>query len=165
MNATEKWLPVVGWEGLYEVSDLGRVRSLDRLDARGNRRTGKLLAQSTLTCGHRLVKLCRLGLHTTFQVHRLMLTAFVGACPPGMEACHRNDVPDDNRLVNLRWGTRSENQRDSVRNGTHYFAARTQCPNGHQYNEVNTYNTPDSRRDCRACRQRASQRRRARKAA
>lgn len=50
-------------------------------------------------------------------VHRAVLFAFVGPCPDGMEARHLNDIPDDNRIDNLAWGTRVENAADKVRNG------------------------------------------------
>lgn len=50
-------------------------------------------------------------------VHRLVLTAFVGPCPDGMEACHNNGSPTDNRLCNLRWDTRRANQADKVLHG------------------------------------------------
>jgi hypothetical protein len=49
--------------------------------------------------------------------HRLVLEAFVGSCPPGMQCCHENDIPDDNRIENLRWGTPKSNGEDRVRNG------------------------------------------------
>lgn len=51
-------------------------------------------------------------------MHRLVLEAFVEDCPDGMEACHQNGIRDDNRLENLRWDTRSENQKDRFRHGT-----------------------------------------------
>lgn len=51
------------------------------------------------------------------RIHRLVLETFVGPCPPGMEACHNNGKEPDNRIVNLRWDTRSNNLRDRVRHG------------------------------------------------
>lgn len=53
-----------------------------------------------------------------YMIHRLVLEAFVGPCPRGHEACHNNGNPADNRLENLRWGTREDNLRDIVRHGT-----------------------------------------------
>jgi hypothetical protein len=50
-------------------------------------------------------------------IHRLILETFIGPCPEGMECCHKNDVPTDNRLENLRWDTRSNNVKDAFRNG------------------------------------------------
>jgi hypothetical protein len=52
------------------------------------------------------------------KVHQLVLRAFVGPCPPNMECCHFNAVKSDNRLDNLKWGTRVENISDRVRHGT-----------------------------------------------
>ena len=51
------------------------------------------------------------------DVHRLVLEAFVGPCPPGLETCHRNDDSSDNRLRNLRWGTSLSNSADAISNG------------------------------------------------
>jgi hypothetical protein len=77
----------------------------------------------------------------------------VGPRPEGLEGCHWNDDPTDNRVDNLRWGTRSANVLDSVRNGTHHMARRTHCPQGHAYTPENTYlYPPDGRRACRECR-------------
>lgn len=52
-----------------------------------------------------------------YYIHRLVLLAFVGPCPPGMECCHIDGNPINNRLSNLRWGTRRENMEDRVRHG------------------------------------------------
>lgn len=54
----------------------------------------------------------------TFLVHRLVLTAFVGTCPEGMECCHNDGNPSNNRVENLRWDTHAENQRDRNKHGT-----------------------------------------------
>jgi hypothetical protein len=65
-----------------------------------------------------------LGRRNTRMVHTLVLEAFVGPRPPGKEACHGNGQPGDNRLSNLRWGTRSENIADAVRHGTWHSEKR-----------------------------------------
>lgn len=66
--------------------------------------------------GHVQVQLARNGKRVCTGVHRLVLMAFVGPCPEGMEACHGNDSPADNRLVNLRWDTMSNNLQDRAKN-------------------------------------------------
>jgi len=125
----ERWLPVIGYEGLYEVSDLGRVRSLDRdvvvmmPGGRGtaNGRTvrhyrGKVLRHTASSNGYPEVGLCRNGKNENRLVHLLVLEAFVGPCPPGQEA--RHGPPGDKtdaRLVNLCYGTRKENFADRIR--------------------------------------------------
>lgn len=147
----ENWRPVPGYSA-YEVSDLGRVRSVSRIDAAGKRRRGRMRSLTTMHSGHLSVTLRGEEGRRRFLVHHLVLMAFVGPRPVGMEACHWNDKPSDNRLVNLRWDTRSANQLDSVRNGTHHVARRTHCPQGHEYTPENTYMYPGNRRACRECR-------------
>lgn len=122
----ERWLPVVGQEGFYEVSDLGRIRSLDRWvnygGARSHRRfkRGVIHDPSPLASGHLAT---RFGKNTPrVFIHHVVLTAFVGPRPSGMEGCHGPSGPGDNRLTNLRWDTRSQNQRDITRHGGRFSA-------------------------------------------
>lgn len=99
----------------------------------------------------------------SISVHVLVLEAFEGACPPGHEALHDNDDPTDNRLTNLRWGTRSENLLDRVRNGLHNHANKTHCKRGHEFTPENTYINPTSGgRQCRQCVRDAQRARRSR---
>lgn len=120
----EEWLPVVGFEETYEVSNKGRVRSIDRVTPyRGTTRfyRGKLLSPATNgTSNHLFVLLYVPGSgnrkRVNRKVHRLMLEAFVGPCPDGQEACHWDDVADHNVLENLRWDTRPNNIADRKRN-------------------------------------------------
>lgn len=102
--------------------------------------------------GHLYVALFTGGVRTNYAVHELVLTHFVGPRPIGYDACHGNDNPQDNRVENLRWGTRSENVRDCVRNGHHTMANRTHCPRGHEYTPANTYRYPAGNRACNECR-------------
>lgn len=67
--------------------------------------------------GYMQVGLCCNKNRTTKKVHRLVLQAFVGDCPEGMEACHDNDIPNDNRLANLRWDYHKANAQDRINNG------------------------------------------------
>ncbi len=136
----EQWRPIPGWEGLYQVSDHGRVRSL---------RTGKIL-KAGMNRRHRHVALCSGG-GKSFRVHRLVMEAFVGPLPEGMEVRHLDDDPDNNRLSNLVYGTRSENMLDRVRNGTHHHAIKTRCPKGHEYSPSNTIIQTHGGRKCRQC--------------
>jgi hypothetical protein len=146
----EIWLPVPGYEGFYEVSDLGRVYSLPRLTTKG-RKGGRLLTGSRTPSGHIAVMLSKHGNIRRWMVHHLVAGAFIGPRPAGYETRHANDIGSDNRLVNLSYGTSGDNKLDMVRNGRHYYANRTHCPKGHPYDEVNTYRTPKGGRDCRAC--------------
>lgn len=104
----EVWQPIPGWEGFYEVSDQGRVRSLpDRL------RKCLIGAQ-----GYPAVDLKHAGKRKTYTVHTLVLLAFVGPRPAAFECRHLNGIRTDNRLCNLAWGTPKENDQDRRRHGT-----------------------------------------------
>ena len=104
----EVWKLIPGYDGKYEVSDQGRVRSYRRSD------TGHILSPGRMPGGHMSVAL---GRNNSQCVHKLVLLAFVGAAPAQHECLHINGIPDDNRLVNLRWGTRSENMKDAYAHG------------------------------------------------
>ena len=118
MSDAETWRPVPGFEGAYEVSDLGRVRSLDRMIDQSAKSgkvytkliKGKMLRPGRMKSGHLSVVLGRAaGSHC---VHALVLLAFKGPPAPGQETRHLNGLEWDNRLVNLAYGTRSENTAD-----------------------------------------------------
>ncbi|AZG43595.1 NUMOD4 domain-containing protein [Gordonia insulae] len=159
-TAFEEWRAIPGYVGVYEVSDLGRIRSLDRtmVSAIGHatRRTGQLISPARDSKGHLVVSLYGRD-HTkrSARVHRLVLSAFVGPCPPGREALHRNSRAEDNRLTNLRWGTRVDLGRLTVQNGRHPVARRAHCAHGHHYSAENTRIVQRSNgrtvRVCRAC--------------
>jgi len=111
------WLPVAGYEGLYEVSSCGSIRSLPR-KTRTGLLGGRTLKPQIQKNGYHRVTLSRDGKSARLLVHRIVLCAFRGPCPAGQEARHLNGNAADNRVVNLAWGTRSENAFDRVRHGT-----------------------------------------------
>lgn len=154
---SETWKSVPGYEGEYEVSATGLVRSLDRqvVSRNGvvmNRRGKELKASAVDSLGHRAVYLCRNGGVKIKLVHRLVLEAFIGAPPNGLIGCHNNGIATDNRLENLRLDTPSANAQDCIRHGNHNFASRTHCKHGHEYTDGNTYMRPGrNERVCRTC--------------
>jgi hypothetical protein len=85
------------------------------------------------------------------RIHRLVLQAFVGPCPAGQECCHGDGDPSNNVLSNLRWGTRSDNRRDSVGHGTHFSTSKKHCPRRHPLREPNLVPSVLPRRNCLAC--------------
>lgn len=108
MVTKEQWRDVVGYEGLYKVSDLGKVFG-----------RCKILRPGTERSGHQYVILCKYGTpNKTAKIHRLVLEAFVGPCPEKCECAHRDGNPKNNKLSNLRWATPKENQADRIRHGT-----------------------------------------------
>ncbi len=153
-SVVETWLPVVGYEGLYQVSDQGRVWSEPRWSAKGKqgRRLlrGRILRPLFHSRGYPKYCLCKDGVQRQHSAHTLVLTAFVGPCPPDMEACHEHNDVTNCTLANLRWDTHGNNLRDRVRHGTDPHAARTHCPRRHEYSEGNTMNFAGARA-CRAC--------------
>ena len=160
----ERWLPIAGYEGYYDVSDHGRVRSHDRWLEVPNRwgtttryfKPGRILREKRKKSplhAYANVILSVNDVQDTRQVHRLVLEAFVGPCPPGMEACHGPAGLMDNSLSNLRWGTWSENAYDRVRDGNHEKANREACPRGHALALPNLQPNEYARghRKCYAC--------------
>lgn len=155
---SERWRPIPGREG-YEVSDLGRVRSLDRwiVAADGKRRffRGRILKTRPFPrTGHRMVSLKAGSVGTSFRVHVLVMLAFVGPRPDGMQTCHNNGIAHDNRLTNLRYDTASSNVRDSVNHGTQANIRKTHCKQGHEFSPENTLTVPTRtgvQRKCRTC--------------
>lgn len=114
-SEAEEWRPVVGFPN-YEVSNIGGVRSWTHKN--GRRRTPKIRALGFGHVGHRNVTLRVSGRTYLRSVHRMVLEAFIGPCPPDMECRHIDGNPGNNRLDNLAWGTRSENALDRRRHGT-----------------------------------------------
>lgn len=149
-----EWRPVVGYEGLYEVSSDGQLRSLDRevecRDGRTLRLHGVNLKLRNPSGDYLRTELSRHGTLRTVLVHRLVATAFHGPAPEGMEVCHGDGVKTHNHKDNLRWGTRSENAQDNLMHGTNWQAAKTHCPRGHEYSPANT-RPQRSGRACIAC--------------
>lgn len=114
MSGTDSTTPfeyrdVPGFPG-YRIGDDGSVQSC-RIGGRWKPLKPKF------TRGHAYVGLWRDGKQINRYVHRLVLEAFVGPCPDGLEGCHFDDDPWNNRLSNLRWDTRSGNKSDEIRNG------------------------------------------------
>ncbi|WP_353853544.1 NUMOD4 motif-containing HNH endonuclease [Nocardia sp.] len=163
-STEEIWLPVVGAEGRYSVSNQGRVRAEARVVVRSNGRPQTIksciLKQATgAKEGYRGVGICyALGDDSRIRpVHHLVMEAFVGPRPEGMDTCHNNGDPGDNRLVNLRYDSRNENQIDAVRHGRNRQANKTHCPRGHAYDATNTVihirrdRSQRPERHCRPC--------------
>lgn len=133
-----KWLPVVGYEGLYEVSDLGRVRSLDRrVKSRWN--------QTRIIRGRELKPYNSYDGYTTFTLRlnptskknikasRLVAEAFIPKIEGKDWVLHNDGDPQNNSVSNLRWGTAKENSEDMKEHGTNHYASRDACGAGHKY--------------------------------
>lgn len=122
MAEKELWKPVLGYEGLYEVSSRGRVRSLERKCRRKDGVTitiyGRMMRIQTDTYGYAVVHISKGGKHKTHRVHQMVLEAFDRPKPKELHGAHNNGNRKDNRIENLRWDTPSNNHRDRHRHGT-----------------------------------------------
>lgn len=152
----ELWKDVPGWEGYYQVSNHGRVWSVERVAQLSNgatRRVNGKLLRPTLSNVYPHVSLYRNKERQTRYVHTLVLLAFVGERPENMECLHKDGNPRNNRLDNLRWGTPSENNLDIVAHGNHHGLNKTHCPRGHLLVEPNLIRCQlkTGRRECLAC--------------
>jgi hypothetical protein len=126
----EEWRAVVGYEGLYEVSSQGSVRSLDRIvlypDGKPSRNfKGKVLKQC-LNVKQRYygVRLSKQGKTKLWLVHQLVAAAFLGNRPEGWVICHGSQGPLCNEINNLSYGTASQNSKDQWRDGTKLYGEK-----------------------------------------
>jgi len=152
-SVAEQWRDIPGWEGFYQASSLGRVRSRDRViecsDGRTFQVPGIVMSQRiNVWTGYYLVGLRKPGEMVTKNVHSLIARAFLGERPPGLVVCHDNGKRTDNRVANLRYDSYSANELDKVRHATHHNASKTHCPRGH---ELAAWNIPRDKRGWRKC--------------
>ena len=106
----EEWRDVVGFEGFYQVSNFGNIK---------NAKT-KLIKKIQLNVCLNRPQIClsKFDKVTTVYPHKLVMEAFVGKRPVGMECCHADGDPWNNNLSNLRWDTRINNSQDKFKHGT-----------------------------------------------
>lgn len=126
---SEEWREVPGWSGLYEVSNFGGVRSIKRYrwTTFGLRPCGgKVLKVFQASTGYSAVNFTSpAGARVQMLVHSLVLSAFVGPRPEGMEACHNDGNRLNPALDNLRWDTRKNNHKDKHKHGTAQVGERS----------------------------------------
>lgn len=150
--AQEEWRPIPGYEGRYEASSLGRIRSLPN----GCHNYPLVRKTHVGPQGYDQIVLHKDGKRTHLNVHWLIAAAFLGPRPAGMDIRHLDGDKLNNSIANLVYGTRSENIRDIVRHGRHHNANKTHCVRNHELTGENmrVYTHPETgkqRRICRAC--------------
>ena len=105
----ENWKNVVDFEGIYEVSNFGNIRSAKT----------KQLKKITIDAhGRPYLGLWKNNKQKIVRPHKLVLEAFVGKAPKGMECCHNDGNQQNNKLNNLRWDTPKNNHADKLKHGT-----------------------------------------------
>ena len=118
---TEIWKDIPNYEGLYQASNFGRIKSFDKVIAQKNNsraiKKGRILKPSTSHSGYYQIVLSKQSIRKSYKVHRLIWLAFYGSIPEGYEVNHINEIKTDNRVSNLNlmtakenlnWGTRNE---------------------------------------------------------
>lgn len=105
----EVWKDIKGYEGMYQVSNTGKIKSLKRIDCAGKIRTGNILQPNKLKKGYLRIGLNKNGIRERFMVHRLVAEAFIPNPENKPFIDHINTIKDDNRVENLRWVTNQEN--------------------------------------------------------
>lgn len=155
-----KWVDVSRYEGSYQVSDAGAIRSLDRQASDGRRVRGRTLTPTPNNSnGYAYVTLYGAdGSRRNVAVAGLVLSAFSGSRPEGQEVRHLNGDKLDNNVDNLVWGTHTENEADKRRHGTHHETRKTHCPRKHllaPWNNVAS-SANQGKRKCLSCDRAAS---------
>ena len=115
----EIWKDIKDYEGLYQVSNLGRVRSLPKVDRLGRVHNGKIKAQVNNGSGYLIVNLKHNGKQKMKTVHRLVAETFISNDDNLPEINHIDGNKVNNRVDNLEWCTRSENVKHAIKNGLH----------------------------------------------
>lgn len=118
---SERWVPVVGYEGFYQVSTLGRVRALPREVTHYTgavlQRAGRILKGCVTSKGYVRVSLCRDGKMKSVSVHSLVAAAFKGPRPKGALVRHLDGDSTNNAERNIAYGTSKQNSEDMMRHG------------------------------------------------
>lgn len=150
----EQWEDIEGFEGLYQISNYGRVKSLRRVVERKGKPltvSERILKTRVHKLGYVHVKLWKDNSEYTFKVSRLVAQHFVPNPQRLPIVRHLDGDATNNYERNLAWGTQRENMQDTLTHGTHYNASKTHCLNGHLFTKENTYTQTNGGRGCRTC--------------
>jgi len=112
----EEWKTIPGHPD-YEVSSIGEIKSLFFKNGAVRKKRGEAILLKPYLTPYGYFTVSLKG--KAERIHRLVLEAFIGPCPDGMEGCHGDGNPKNNRLDNLRWATKKENAADKIKHGTY----------------------------------------------
>lgn len=145
-NTPEEWRDIADWEGRYQVSNYGHVRSMPRYIQQRNRwdqiilrsYEGRLIVPEITERGYRRIKLHRLGQTCRTSAHRLVAQTYIGPAPDARsQACHNDGNPANNWVGNIRWDSPAGNIADRVAHGRDFNANKTHCPRKHDLRPPN----------------------------
>lgn len=158
LRADELWLPIREYEGFYEVSNYGRIRSLDReVPVRGNPRQSHKIIKGVIKKwgydgnGYPKIELTRDGIRKSINIHVLVAQHFVPGYDSGLQVRHLDGDKTNPYFQNLAWGTASENQKDKIIHGTNHQLNKDMCPANHVLAEPNLRVDSLPFRRCLAC--------------
>lgn len=153
----EEWREIPGYDGKYQASSLGRVKSVARVQVLSDGRVRPVKERILSTS--KASKYQTLSLYTAPKkrnsptLHSVIAAAFIGPRPEGMVVCHNDGDSTNNRVDNLRYDTQSANVRDAVKHGVHGEAKLTHCKRGHPFSGDNLVLDKTPRGPVRKCRE------------
>lgn len=148
------WKFIPGYEGIYQASNEGEIRSVDRVTAKNAFKKGAIKKQNINSqTGYPMVSLWKNGVERRDTVHVLILETFKGPRPKGYYGCHNYGDKLNNTVDNLRWDTPTSNNLDRIKHGNDPARSRTHCPRGHKLEEPNLVASKKriGIRECQAC--------------
>jgi len=130
-----EWRDIKCYEGLYQVSNTGLVKSLARIDTHNQPRNERILSSHDDGCGYRILNLCKNGKLKSFKVHRLVAEAFLSKIEGKTFVNHKDENKSNNYVGNLEWCTFLENINYGTRNSrisakninNKYFSKKVLC--------------------------------------
>ena len=158
LRVDERWVPAIGYEGYYEISNYGTVRSLDRVVPVRNhpRQSQKVLLGEIKTPGrdghgYPKIELSKNGITKSYCIHVLVAHHFIDGYKPGLEVRHRDGNKDNCYFKNLKWGTSKENRQDVIKHGNDHNLNKVICPLGHALKSPNLRPSSNGHRRCLTC--------------
>lgn len=131
MKEKEIWKDILRWEGYYQASTCGRIKSLRRKVKCGNKfiiiKERILKEKFNKQNGYLSVIFSKDNKQKTCYIHKLILLTFKGQCPPGKECCHNDGNKLNNYVNNLRYDTKKGNQADRKKHGTMLYNGDNPC--------------------------------------
>ena len=136
-NEVEIWVDIKGYEGIYMISNLCRVKSLSRIKGGKGYKYSELILKPMYSVGYQYITLCKNSKCKKIRLHRLLAQHFIPNPENKTKINHKNGVKDDNKLENLEWCTNSENSKHSWKIGTQKVTEKMRLQGSMNIKKVN----------------------------